>query len=220
MFPLLNTDKPNHLELFQIWLNLPRKSKFVEPHYAMLWKEQIPVVTVRDSNGRETSLEVIAGSFEGRQAPAPAPDSWAADRENEVAITYFHMESEAAWTLPAASEGINRTLYFFEGDQVLLNGTTLHSGNSVEVVSHQPIQLSNGKKVGRFLLLQGRPIQEPVVNYGPFVMNTEEEIRQTYRDYQESQFGGWPWERPDNVHQKDRGRFALHDDGREEFPGT
>lgn len=219
MFPLLHTDRPNPLELFQIWLNLPGKSKFVEPHYAMLWKEQIPVIKVKDSNGLEIMLELIAGSVEGQHAPDPAPDSWAANSDNEVAIIYLQMQSEATWTLPAASKGINRTLYFFEGEQVLLNGTAIQSGNGVEVESHQQIQLYNGKKEGRFLLLQGRPIQEPVVNYGPFVMNTEEEIKQTFRDYQESQFGGWPWQRPDNVHPEEKGRFALHDDGREEFPG-
>jgi redox-sensitive bicupin YhaK (pirin superfamily) len=220
MFPLLYRDRPNTLELFQIWLNLPRKSKFVEPYYAMLWKEQVPVVTVRDSNGRKTRLEIIAGTFEDHHAPDPAPDSWAADSENEVTILYFQMESDATLMLPAASKGINRTLYFFEGDQVQLNGTAVDSGNGIEVESHQPVQLFNGKKESRFLLLQGRPILEPVVNYGPFVMNTEEEIRQTFRDFQESQFGGWPWQRPDNVHPEEKGRFALHSDGREESPGS
>lgn len=218
MFPLIYDDKPNPLELFQIWLNLPAKSKFVEPHYAMLWKEQIPVVCVKDANDRETRLEIMAGSYEARHAPAPAPNSWAAVPDNEVAIWYIQMESEATWTLPPASKGINRTLYFFEGDQVLLNDSAVQSGNAVEVEAHQPIRLDNGKGVGRFLMLQGRPINEPVVNYGPFVMNTEEEIRQTYRDYQESQFGGWSWPRPDMVHPREKGRFALHGGGREEFP--
>jgi redox-sensitive bicupin YhaK (pirin superfamily) len=220
MFPLLYTDRPNPLELFQIWLNLPGKSKFAEPHYAMFWKEQVPVVNVRDANGLVTRLEIIAGNFEGQNAPDPPPDSWAADSENEVAILYFEMESGAAWTLPASSGGINRTLYFFEGDRVQLNGSKVDAGNGVEVVPNRPVQLVNGSTAGRFLLLQGRPIGEPVVNYGPFVMNTEEEIRQTYRDYQESQFGGWPWHRPDNVHPVEKGRFALHSDGREELPGS
>lgn len=218
MFPLINDDKPNPLELFQIWLNLPSKSKFVEPHYAMLWKEQIPVSGVKDANGRETRLEIMAGTYEDQQAPAPAPDSWAADPANEVAIWHFQMESEAEWTLPPASKGINRTLYFFEGDQVQLNGTPVQPGNAIEVDAAQSILLKNGKSTGHFLMLQGKPIGEPVVNYGPFVMNTEEEIRQTYRDYQQTQFGGWPWPRPDMAHPREKGRFALHGGDREEFP--
>jgi len=218
MFPLLNSDKPNPLELFQIWLNLPRRSKFVEPHYAMLWKKQIPVVFLKDQQGRETQVEVVAGSLKGQNAPDPAPDSWASDPEHEVAIWYIHMEAEATWNLPPASKGVNRTLYFFEGDRVLFNGTSVQSGNVLEVEAHQTMQLINGEQNGRFLLLQGKPIQEAVVNYGPFVMNTEEEIRQTYQDYQQTQFGGWPWPRADMVHSEGKGRFALHGDGREEFP--
>ena len=220
MFPLLKTDKPNTLELFQIWLNLPRKNKFVDPHYAMLWKEQIPVVSRKDKWGRETLLEIVAGSYEAQDAPDPAPDSWAAEPENEVAIWYIQMEAEATWLLPPASKGLHRSLYFFEGDMVLCNGTAIQSGNILELEAHRAIDLNNGKREGRFLLLQGKPIGEPVVNYGPFVMNTEEEIRKTYQDYQQTQFGGWPWPRPDMVHVKEKGRFALHGDGEEEFPAS
>ena len=133
MFPLLNSDKPNSLELFQIWLNLPRRSKFVEPHYAMLWKNQIPVVSMKDQQGRETMVEVMAGSLEGHDAPDPAPDSWARDPLHEVAIWYIQMDAEATWSLSPASRGVNRTLYFFEGDKVLINGTAVASGNAVEV---------------------------------------------------------------------------------------
>lgn len=218
MFPLLNQEKSNPLELFQIWLNLPAKSKFVEPHYSMLWKEQIPVISVKDQNGRETRVEVVAGSPEGAKAPDPAPDSWAADVENEVAIWYIQMETDASWTIPPASKGINRTLYFFEGDQVQINGTSVLPDHGVDLEAHIPATIKNGTRVGRFLLLQGRPIQEPVANYGPFVMNTMEEIQETYQDYQKTHFGGWPWPRPDMVHPLEKGRFALHADGQEQIP--
>ena len=67
-------------------------------------------------------------------------------------------------------------------------------------------------------MLQGKPINEPVVNYGPFVMNTREEIQQTYLDYQETRFGGWPWQRHDQVHGPEEGRFARYTDGSEELP--
>ncbi len=218
MFPLINEEAPNPLELFQIWLNLPGKSKFVEPHYSMLWQEQIPVLTLKDQDNRETRIEIMAGSLEGSKAPDPAPDSWAASAENEVAIWYIQMEALATWTIPPASEGINRTLYFFEGDQLLINGTAVRPDHGIEVEAHQAMKLSNGAGQGRLLLLQGKPIQEPVANYGPFVMNTMEEIQETFRDYRESQFGGWSWPRPDMVHPKERGRFARYTDGSEEFP--
>jgi quercetin 2,3-dioxygenase len=76
--------------------------------------------------------------------------------------------------------------------------------------------LKNGNGEGHFLMLQGRPINDPVVQYGPFVMNTRSEIQQAMYDYQRTQFGGWPWPRRDQVHPRSKGRFAKHADGRVE----
>ena len=218
MFPLLNMDKENPLELFQIWLNLPREKKFIEPYYAMLWGEQIPEHVEKDKAGREIRVEIVAGSLGEMKAPAPAPNSWAADPGNEVAIWYFRMEEGATWNLPVASEGINRSIYFFEGDSIRVNGQTIRPNHAIEVQSHHQIHIENGSGEGRFLLLQGNPIGEPVVSYGPFVMNTREEIQQTYTDFQETRFGGWPWPRHDQVHAPEKGRFARYTSGKEEYP--
>jgi hypothetical protein len=80
-----------------------------------------------------------------------------------------------------------------------------------------PVLEARGGEAG-FLLLQGRPIGEPVAQYGPFVMNTRAEVAQAFADYQRTQFGGWPWATPDPVHPRDAGRFARHVDGRVERP--
>jgi hypothetical protein len=68
------------------------------------------------------------------------------------------------------------------------------------------------------LMLQGRPIGQPVVQHGPFVMNTRAEIQQAFNDYQRTRFGGWPWKDEDPVHPREEGRFARHADGRIERP--
>src|SRR3954468_6971711 len=78
MFPLLDQAKPNPVELFQIWLNLPSQDKLVAPHFVMLWNEDIPVCTFTDEAGRTTEVSVIAGQLDGKRAPAPPPHSWAA----------------------------------------------------------------------------------------------------------------------------------------------
>jgi quercetin 2,3-dioxygenase len=213
MFPLLNKEKENHCELFQIWLNLPAAKKFVEPHFSMLWSEIIPIYKVKDSKGKSTEVRIIAGKLDSIKAPPPAPDSWAADPANEVSIWILKMEADAEWTLPAASEQINRTLYFFQGSSLEIGGNSIAPYHAIELKADQHTLLINRSEEGHFLLLQGRPINDPVIQYGPFVMNTREEIQQAIYDYQRTQFGGWPWPRRDQVHAHNKGRFAKHADG-------
>ncbi|MDX2190460.1 MAG: pirin family protein [Bacteroidota bacterium] len=219
MFPLLNRDKENPMELFQIWLNLPRKSKMSEPHFMMMWNENIPKVNVKDQNGHKTLVEVIVGKIENKIGQTPPPDSWANDQSNEVAIWNLILSPNSTYTLPKTSKGINRTIYFYLGNELKLNGESLNEYHSADVQPDMDLLLTNGNSESRVLVLQGKPIGEPVVQHGPFVMNTREEINQAFADYQRTQFGGWPWPNGDQVHPRSKGRFARHADGREEIKG-
>lgn len=216
MFPLLNRDKPNTLELFQIWLNLPRTRKFAPPFYTMLWAEDIPVYEHKDMNGKSTCVRIIAGNIGDTVAPSPAPDSWASEPENETGIWLMTMDAEATWTLPEASSEVNRTLYFYKGGDLRIAGLNILPYHSVELLPDFPVIVENGNAPSFMLILQAKPISEPVMQHGPFVMNTFEEIQEAFRDYRKTQFGGWPWQRADNIHSRDRGRFAKYADGREE----
>jgi redox-sensitive bicupin YhaK (pirin superfamily) len=217
MFPLLNKDKPNPVELFQIWLNLPASDKFARPYYNMLWSEDIPVIEEKDVHGNHTRIKLIAGKLGTTHAPMPAPDSWAAHPENEVSIWLIHMEAGAAWTLPPASMDINRTLYFYRGQDIRIAGISILPEHSVDLLADLPVILENGAEDAYLLLLQGKPINEPIVQHGPFVMNSIEEIQQAFADYRKTQFGGWPWQQYDHVHPRSRGRFAHYSDGRDEI---
>lgn len=218
MFPCLHEDRENHLELFQIWLNLPRKSKMVEPHFKMFWKENLGKYQSTDAKGKKTEVEVIAGKLGQVQAPAPPPNSWAADPKNEVAVWNIRLEAGAEWMLPPASADINRTLYFYQGESIEVAGVKVSRYHSVEVQANQNLRVQSGNHVSKILLLQGRPINEPVIQYGPFVMNSKEEIQQAFNDFHRTQFGGWPWPKYDQVHDRKEGRFALHADGKKEYP--
>lgn len=219
MFPLLSEKEENPLELFQVWINLPKERKFAEPHFKMLWSEDIPVKKIKDKNGKYIIANIIAGKLEDAAALAPAPDSRAAEQENEVAIWTIKMEPGAEWTLPAASEEAERTLYFYRGESIEIEGKSVETYNAIKLKSEKKPLIKNGKSDSFLLLLQGKPINEPVVQYGPFVMNTQEEIQQAFSDYRKTEFGGWSWERPDNVHPRESGRFARYKDGREEKKG-
>ena len=211
----MNTEHENTTELFQIWLNLPASKKMVEPAYKMLWNDSIPEAVFTNSQNKKTVVTIIAGAVGNVQAPAPAPDSWAADPENEVAIWHLNLEASASWELPAASKEVNRMFYFFEGDTLEVDGQEISPGKVLELVASQNVEIKNGAKASRCLLLQGKPINERVVQYGPFIMNSEAEIEQAFSDYRKSQFGVWPWPRPDQVFEKSKGRFAHFSDGSE-----
>jgi redox-sensitive bicupin YhaK (pirin superfamily) len=218
MFPLLKTDESNPLELFQIWLNLPRRSKLAEPHFTMFWNEQVPRRTLLDAAGRKTEVTVVAGRLDRTQPPAPPPDSWAAQDEADVAIWTLRMEPGAMWTLPAASsEATRRTLYLFKGDAATVAGLEVRGPAAITLRANADVALTSGATTCEFLLLQGRPIGEPVAHYGPFVMNTQQELMQAVEDYRRTEFGGWQFGDAAPVHGQ-AGRFAKYPDGHEESP--
>ena len=224
MFPLLDEAAPNPLELFQIWLNLPGKSKMANPHFTMFWSHDMPRKIARDAAGRITEIAVVAGSLQETgglgstgngaavQALPPPPDSWAAQPGADVAIWTLRMAPGASWTLPAASGAqTRRNLYFFKGSAISLGGQQVSAHVAIELRASEPVDIVNtGDEVAEFLLLQGKPIAEPVAQYGPFVMNTEAEIQQTIADYRRTQFGGWPFADEAPVHGRDPARFAIH----------
>ncbi|MDA9563830.1 pirin family protein [Flavobacteriales bacterium] len=218
MFPLLKSEETNPMELFQIWLNLPRADKFVTPNYKMLWGNTIPTYRYEDSAGKKTTAEVIAGALGDKTAPSPTPNSWANTKSNEVGIWNIQMEAGATWKVPQASQGINRKIYFFKGKELKINETSMAEYHAAEVIADSETLLTNGDTPGALLILQGKPISEPVVQHGPFVMNTREEIQQAFHDYQQTGFGGWPWDRNDPVHDRSKKRFAKYTDGSEEIP--
>lgn len=218
MFPLLRSDSPNPLELFQIWMNLPRSNKMVNAHFKMLWSEKIPRISVQDSKGRLSEITLAAGEFQGHRPPTPPPDSWASQPGADVAIYTVRMEAGAQVELPAVNPGTWRSLYVHRGVGAKVSGVAVSNLQRVEFEESGPISLEALGAETEILVLQGRPIGEPVAKRGPFVMNTHEEIQQAYRDYQQTQFGGWPWQGNGPVHQRNEGRFAIHPDGRREEP--
>lgn len=221
MFPLLDREARNPVELFQIWMNLPAVDKMVEPHFSMLWDPDIPRLRHTDADGRTTTVTVVAGELAGLVPPPPPPHSWAARPEADVAIWHLVLAPGATFELPAAAgpETV-RTLYVFEGEGLSIGGHEVDDATGSVVAADQVAVLTNPSDGvdAEVLVLQGRPIGEPVAQYGPFVMNNRAEIAKAFDDYQATGFGGWPWGVDDPVHGADPGRFARHADGSIEHP--
>lgn len=230
MFPLLNRDGPNRLELFQIWLNLERANKMQEPHFKMLWQEDIPTAVVKTdgADGATTTVAVVTGQgfldAEGdAKVPSPPPASYASKGEgSDVGIVTITMDAGAKYVLPAARGGdaTKRKLFFFKGPKLSVDGKLFESHSGIELRGGATVGLeAAGDEPVELLLLQGKPIGEPVVQHGPFVMTSREEIIQAFEDYQKDEFGDWKFESEAPVHPRQAERFAVHADGkREEKP--
>jgi len=210
MFPLLDPESPNTLELFQIWLNLPPESKLVDAYFGMLWSEDIPTI----SPAPGVTVNVIAGAIDGHTPPAPPPDSWGSRPDGHLGIWLTQLEPGASWSLPQAPPDVNRMLHCFVGDDVAVGSTHFQEKVGARLQPNEEAVVTNHGGPAEFLLLQGRPIGAPVFQMGPFVMNSPEELRQAVVDYRATQFGGWPWATPSPVHARSDGRFAIHADGR------
>jgi quercetin 2,3-dioxygenase len=164
-----------HLNGFQLWVNLPAKLKMTPPRYQEFSASQIPVVTRPDGS----KVKVIAGTFDDVRGPVT---NIAADP------TYLDITLPRGVSLEhAIPRGHTAFVYVFEGSGSF--GTTEVSGLNMAILSDgDSIGIKAGDGGVRFLLISGKPLGEPVARYGPFVMNTEGEIRQALVDLQRGTF--------------------------------
>ena len=212
MFPLIHEDKENPTRFFQIWLNLPSKSKMTEPAFVMHWGSETK--KVKDEGGADVIVWV--GEHKGeRTAMKSPPNSWAADPENDVGVVFYSLKPGGKCEIAPAKGGkaTNRFLYFVEGEngKQFVSDVNVPKKHGAEIVGDKTAVLENRSETETMdvLLLQGKPIGEPVASHGPFVMNTRQEIMQCFEDYQRTRFGGWPWEKDAMVFPADKPRFSL-----------
>jgi quercetin 2,3-dioxygenase len=160
---------------FQLWINLPAANKMDTPEYQEYKSDAFPVVKTSDY-----SIKVLIGRFADADAPIV---------DDITKVSYFDVQLEAGkhfrHELPAEN---NSFFYVFEGDG-RFNGQHIPSGTLIELGTEDNApEFFAGKQGARFLLVSGKPIKEPVVQYGPFVMNSREEIDEAMRDYQSNNF--------------------------------
>ena len=146
-------------------------------------------------------------------------DSYAFNRDHNVGIFFVEMEPGSSYKLEPTLEGTNRSIYYVTGNGLQANGEKLLFPSQSNVDATTPIQFQNtGTEKVEFLILQGKPINEKVVQHGPFVMNSQNEIYAAFDDYQRTRFGGWPWDQQAVVFPREKGRFLKLKDGVEQIP--
>jgi len=182
------------------------------------WAEEIPKYTSPDGLVKVT---IWAGSLNGMRGLPPPVNSYASNPKSELAIFFINLKPGGRITIPMAEGGrnINRMAYFVEGNTVQVGRSTVDQHCALTLDASQELEFFNSdpSTTAEVLLLQGRPIGEPVAQHGPFVMNTQSEIQQAFADYRKTQFGGWPWPQDAMIFPRDKSRFALVN-GTEIFP--
>lgn len=166
---------------FQIWLNLPSAEKMKAPAYQNIEAANLPKIPL--AQGGEIVL--IAGQLEldGKRYQSPVQAS-----VTRPLIADIRLEAGEEVELPI-SEALNALLFLFEGEAEV-EGKKLNFDQSALLTSGNSLRLKAGERGGRAMLLAGKPLNEPVVQYGPFVMNSVEEIRQAIDDYNSGRFVG------------------------------
>jgi redox-sensitive bicupin YhaK (pirin superfamily) len=164
-------------ELVQLWVNLPARDKMSPPHYQTLLDKDIPRVDLADDAGL---VRVIAGEFDGHRGPA----------QTATAINLWDMRIDAGksvrFTLP---EGHTALAAVLEGT-VEVNGEKIARAMDVVVFDETGGEVAfEANSDAKLIIMSGEPIDEPVAQQGPFVMNTQDELRQAFVDYQSGRFG-------------------------------
>lgn len=163
-------------EMIQLWVNLPKELKMSEPSYQPFEAAEIPCY--QDIN-KKVKLNVICGEFEGLQGPV--------DHPTEIDAFTIHMEADGSLNI-STNPKWNVLLYQLGGDTVVNNGKLIDrqlayfnfDGSDITMTANQP---------GRYLFVSAPPINEPLAQYGPFVMNWPEELQQAISDYRSGKMG-------------------------------
>ncbi|HYM17718.1 MAG TPA: pirin family protein [Micropepsaceae bacterium] len=170
------TKRGGAFEAIQLWVNLPARLKMTAPKYQTLLSNDIPEVPLAQGAGR---LRVIAGVFDRAQGPA--------ETFTPMSLWDVRLKAEHSFNFTTA-DGHTAAVFVMKGS-VSVNGQEARDAEMVILERRgEAVHIEASSDAG-FLVLSGEPLDEPIVGYGPFVMNTEDEIRRAITDYQSGRMG-------------------------------
>lgn len=168
--------KGGPFEMIQLWVNLPKKDKSVKPHYQAITRAQMGKLQIPDNGGE---VNVIAGSFNGVDGPA---STYSPVHLSDIKLNKDH---QITTSLPVH---FNTALLLIEG-RAVVNGSSVKKHDFVLFKNEGELMELSAEEDSVFLLLAGEPLDEPIASYGPFVMNTQQEILEAVQDFQDGKFG-------------------------------
>lgn len=201
MFPLLNDNSANNLELFQIWLSLPSYNKMADADYKMFWREDI-----NHFIDEGIDVSVITGEFKNIKGNIAPKASWAYEKKSNTRILYINLKKNKELEINGVSKTLNRNLYLTKG-QIKIEDEDIIAKRSLKLNGNEDFVIK-ALEDSTMLLLESEPIGEKIINDGPMVMNTEKEVLEGYRDYWRTHYGDWNWDRTDPVHKKNTKRIS------------
>lgn len=164
-------------QMAQLWVNLPKAHKMGPPRYQGITAAQISHVALPDSAGE---VRVVAGKFNGAVGPAKT--------FSEIELYHLKLNAGGQVTLPFPRA--HNTAFLMMAGEVTLNNATSVSQHELVLFGHDGnLVRVTAKEDSELLVMSGEPIDEPVVQYGPFVMNTRQEIEQAFSDFSKNKFG-------------------------------
>ncbi|TVP53845.1 MAG: pirin family protein [Halomonadaceae bacterium] len=163
---------------FQLWINLPAKEKMKTPRY-----QDIPSERITEVSEPGLALRVIAGTIERGGKRHEGPVSGITTEPTYLDVT-LEANTPFIQSTPREHSGV---IYVFAGE-ITVVGKTVKNGQAALLSEGDEVGVTAGAAGARFLMLTAKPINEPVVQHGPFVMNTREEIEQAVRDFQNGRF--------------------------------
>ncbi|HEY9677148.1 MAG TPA: pirin family protein [Drouetiella sp.] len=163
------------LQMLQLWVNLPAALKMKAPKYQTLESSTIPVIKVGDA-----TVRIVAGALDGTTGPA----------ETNTPINLWDFQLGSGSTTFTVPENYTTSIFVMEGKVTVNGGRSVEAPTLVLFENEGTEILVEATEASRFVVMNGEPIDEPVVGYGPFVMNTQEEIAQAMRDYSAGKFAG------------------------------
>ncbi len=213
MYPLLDQENENPVQITQIVVNLPLERKNAGNRVNNIWAEDIPVI-----QGDGSRVTVFCGEYCGKSVYSPNEGSWAV-AENRVRILRVELDAGSKLDLEPVDDSVIRNVYQTEGKGSKMDGVEITEGTRLKIKTGFGFTIEAGKEPAVFWILEGKPIGQEMARFGPVILDNIDTVRAAMDDIRKNEFLEWKWGVMDVTNPIDMGRELHRADGSVERPG-